>query len=488
MLPQTRLTRAALLAAFTSLFLFAPLPLDCVETRGGPLRANSNTAGGPSRNGASGAFQYDVWENASAGHVVANLTRDVLLAHETLAPHRALFDSAASASAAVESARLSLLFVASSDNRLARWFRVDDTGVVSVVRTPDREDPILCANQQVECVQSLRVIANVDGCQHSSSEALSQLPALCRRESSTFQITLNLWIRDVNDHQPAFPSDPLASNNELLVLDVSEADPVGTRKALPLAIDRDLGNNSLLRYNKSGELHVFADPNTPPASAPARGEYFSLEASPSSGAGAVQRLELVLRRPLDREMIDSVLIDVTATDAGSPALSTVGRFRVQVHDANDNAPRFRNSSYVVSVSESERPDEPLYPQVPFLRVEATDADRSSPNNEVRYELAPGSQSLADLVGVDPEGELYLQRGLDYETMPELSFQVVAYDLGAQIRHTATATVLLKARSSSHLLVLLMITCDYYLLVIKPIQSIESKPISCRALFSLMFGA
>ena len=443
-----RLSRAALLAAFTSLFLFAPLPLDCLVTRGGPLRPNSNTAGGPSRNGAGGVFYYDVWENASAGHVVANLTRDVLLSHETLAPHRALFDSAPSASAAAESARLSLLFVSLFDNRLARWFRVDETGVVSVVLTPDREEPILCANQQVECVQSLRVIASVEGCQHSSS---GDLPALCRLlgDLPTFQITLNLWIRDVNDHQPAFPSDQLASNNELLVLDVSEADPVGTRKALPLAIDRDLGNNSLVRYNKSGELHVFADPNMAPVSAPARGEYFSLEASPSSGAGAVQRLELVLRRPLDCELIDSVFIDVTATDAGSPALSTVYRFRVQVHDANDNAPRFRNSSYVVSVPESERPDDLPYRSVPFLRVEATDADRSSPNNEVRYALAPGSQSLADLVSVYPvEGELYLQHGLDYETMPELSFQVVAYDQSAQSRHTATATVLIKARPSS----------------------------------------
>lgn len=416
-----------LLAAFTSLFVFAPLPLDGqLETRGGLLRANSNGAG---RSGA-GAFLYDVWENASAGQVVANLTRDALLAHDTLSAHRALFESAP------EATRLTLQW---SEQRPGRWFRVDEAGVVSVVHTPDREDPLVCTNQLVDCVLPLYVFASVDGCQRlgSGSPTAAHLPSICQSESPSYPITVRLSIRDVNDHQPAFATD---QNGELPILYISETDSVNTRRALPLASDRDLGNNSLVRYNKTAEQHVFADPNTPPANAPARGEYFTLEASPSSGNSAVQRLELVLRRPIDRELIESVIIDVTASDAGSPPLSTVGRFRVSVNDANDNAPRFRNSTYVVSVPESDGAD-----GLPFLRVEATDADRSSPNNDVRFELVPASQFVRDLVHVEPvDGTLYLKQPLDYEAMQELTFQVVAVDQGVQNRHTATATVVLKA--------------------------------------------
>lgn len=56
-------------------------------------------------------------------------------------------------------------------------------------------------------------------------------------------------------------------------------------------------------------------------------------------------------RGLDRETKTEYVLEVMATDRGSPALSATVTVEVKVMDVNDNNPVFSRSSYSVEVSE-----------------------------------------------------------------------------------------------------------------------------------------
>lgn len=56
-------------------------------------------------------------------------------------------------------------------------------------------------------------------------------------------------------------------------------------------------------------------------------------------------------RSLDREMQAEYILEVVATDHGSPTLSSTVIVEVKVLDVNDNSPVFSSTSYSVDVSE-----------------------------------------------------------------------------------------------------------------------------------------
>jgi len=102
---------------------------------------------------------------------------------------------------------------------------------------------------------------------------------------------------------------------------------------------------------------------------------FGLKTSNSSMGGIVD-LRLVLLRALDREQQGQYVLQLLAFDGGVPRLTGSLDIYVTVLDVNDNSPRFRNSSYETSVSES-APAGTI-----VLRVQADDKD-SGLNGEVR---------------------------------------------------------------------------------------------------------
>jgi len=65
-------------------------------------------------------------------------------------------------------------------------------------------------------------------------------------------------------------------------------------------------------------------------------------------------LRLVTSEPLDREHSATVRVLVVCRDAGQPVLQTVQPLVIVVDDVNDNAPRFSQSIYNVSVVENQR--------------------------------------------------------------------------------------------------------------------------------------
>lgn len=67
--------------------------------------------------------------------------------------------------------------------------------------------------------------------------------------------------------------------------------------------------------------------------------------------------QLVTSGPIDREQTSTISVQLVCRDRGQPSLKTVRDIVIGVGDVNDNAPRFTQSTYNVSVVENQRPTE-----------------------------------------------------------------------------------------------------------------------------------
>ncbi|KAK2524874.1 hypothetical protein Q9233_009193 [Columba guinea] len=208
-------------------------------------------------------------------------------------------------------------------------------------------------------------------------------------------------IQDVNDNSPAF-------SKAALDLEIGEWIPPGARFPLEMARDADVGSNSLLTYQLTDN----------PA--------FTLAVK--ENRGRKKQPELVLERALDREKQSSFQLVLTAVDGGDPVRSGTVHVRINVTDANDNAPVFSKIVYEARVREN----------VPagslVLRVRATDADAGS-NGRVSYSFGNFPDGGRALFSVDSEsGEVRTAGPLDFEEKSKYSFGLEARDGGGFTGH------------------------------------------------------
>ncbi|XP_058263779.1 protocadherin gamma-A11-like isoform X12 [Hemibagrus wyckioides] len=135
---------------------------------------------------------------------------------------------------------------------------------------------------------------------------------------------------------------------------------------------------------------------------------------------------LVTDRLLDREMFSEYNITITATDEGSPSLSTNKTLRLKISDINDNAPVFQRHSYTAYVMENNSPG------VFIFAVTATDRD-SGNNARISYfleDLIVNGVSASSYISVNAEsGEILAIRSFDFEQIKEFNIRVKAQDGG-----------------------------------------------------------
>ncbi|XP_046715409.1 protocadherin gamma-A11-like [Silurus meridionalis] len=135
---------------------------------------------------------------------------------------------------------------------------------------------------------------------------------------------------------------------------------------------------------------------------------------------------LVTDRILDREMFSEFNITITATDEGSPSLSTNKTLRLKISDVNDNAPVFQRHSYTAYVMENNSPG------VSIFSVTATDRD-SANNARISYfldDINVNGVSASSYISVNAEsGEILAIRSFDFEQTKEFNIRVKAQDGG-----------------------------------------------------------
>lgn len=207
-------------------------------------------------------------------------------------------------------------------------------------------------------------------------------------------------VLDVNDNAPSFTPSRL-------LLNISESRPQGTRIVLPtIAEDMDSGDNGRIQYDHSGNSSN------------------SIKLSVQSSGMDNSDLYLEVVEKLDREKNSVYVMEVVATDGGTPPKSGLLEIIIFVEDANDNMPQFEKDVYNVSIRE----DFPL--ESPFVRVRAVDPDEGV-NGQVVYSLArPSMSAYGTVFHVNATtGDISLRQSLDYGREQEYILSIAATDSG-----------------------------------------------------------
>ncbi|CAF87907.1 unnamed protein product, partial [Tetraodon nigroviridis] len=168
---------------------------------------------------------------------------------------------------------------------------------------------------------------------------------------------VQLDVEDINDNAPKIVLTSKPSP-------VREDAPSGTVVALITARDLDSGENARVT------LMI------------AKRYPFSLKPSFSNN------YELITSGVLDREKISEYNIEVTATDSGSPPLSSRKIIPVSITDVNDNPPVFTQASYNVYLKENGLPGSILY------SVSASDLDFGE-NAKISYSILDSKVTAVD---------------------------------------------------------------------------------------------
>ncbi|XP_055744880.1 protocadherin gamma-A11-like isoform X14 [Salvelinus fontinalis] len=136
---------------------------------------------------------------------------------------------------------------------------------------------------------------------------------------------------------------------------------------------------------------------------------------------------LVTTSELDRELVSDYNITITATDEGSPPLSSSKSVQLSVADVNDNPPVFEEQSYKAHVTENNKPGSSV------CSVTARDPDWRQ-NGTVIYSLLPGEVNgvpVSSFLSVNGDtGVIHAVRSFDYEQFRSFKVHVVARDNGS----------------------------------------------------------
>ncbi|KAM4554662.1 protocadherin gamma-A11-like isoform 25-T25 [Odontesthes bonariensis] len=208
--------------------------------------------------------------------------------------------------------------------------------------------------------------------------------------------TLLIEVLDINDNPPVIFLKSLTNP-------IPENVSPGTEVGIINVQDRDSGDNRQVRCS--------IQQNAPFKLVPSIKNYYSL----------------VTTGQLDRELVSDYNITITATDEGSPPLSSSKTVQLSVADINDNPPVFEEQSYSAYVSENNKPGSTL------CSVTARDPDWRQ-NGTVIYSLLPGEVNgapVSSYLSVNGDtGVIHAVRSFDYEQFRSFKVHVMARDNGS----------------------------------------------------------
>ena len=210
--------------------------------------------------------------------------------------------------------------------------------------------------------------------------------------SSTANVKIN--VNDLNDNKPRFTQDYTTTLRENTgkggtVLRVEASDP-------------DSGENGKIEYNITSGNEL---------------GFFALDAEKG-----IIRVE----KPPDRESNPSFILNIHASNKpaflqSTPPAKTDCSVRIDIEDANDNAPNITNTVSTFKIVENS----PVSSEV--LDVDATDADVGN-NGKIEYEIDEGN--VNDAFQIDKNNGVISTKGtIDRETLDVYTLKVKASDKG-----------------------------------------------------------
>ncbi|XP_065131006.1 protocadherin alpha-8-like isoform X12 [Paramisgurnus dabryanus] len=201
-------------------------------------------------------------------------------------------------------------------------------------------------------------------------------------------------ITDVNDNVPEISVTSLAET-------VREDATAGTMVGLITVKDGDAGKNGAVVL-KIPDFASFRIQNT-----------------------YKNKYSLVVDGPLDRESAHKYNVTITATDEGTPPLSSTSVITVHVSDVNDNAPRFLEPVINVYVKENSQIGAVIH------TVSAFDPDIGD-NARITYSLVENSKGspVTSMININSDsGDIHSLQSFNYEEIKTFQFKVQATDSG-----------------------------------------------------------
>ena len=214
--------------------------------------------------------------------------------------------------------------------------------------------------------------------------------------------TVAVTLEDVNDNSPVFVQSSFPA-------EIAENQPAGYDVVRVEATDRDSGSNGVVSYSVDG----------------LGAEYFDI--------GAMDGF-ITTRQSFDREMNDSFVITILATDSGTPNRTTSVLVNINITDVNDEKPVFPSSVYMFEVSESA----PV--QYLITTVKAEDRDIGI-NADLTYTLS-GENHIDLVLDTLSNGSVSLRtrRLLNHERITLYNLTLTAFDRGSPTLQSGTATI------------------------------------------------
>lgn len=233
----------------------------------------------------------------------------------------------------------------------------------------------LCVNKGIDREKTQRYFVNLTAIDNGSP------PLLTIR-----QVILN--VGDVNDNAPTFPQ-------KLYKASVNDSTPVGSIILTVLASDLDIGPNRKLTYEITNDS--------------------------SNGFLSINKTtgDIYIRRPLDPKAMQTIRLDISARDHGSPVLVGNTSVVVTLIDSNDNDPYFDPYIMNFNVSENNKRD------ISIGKVTARDRDIVG-SSEIVYKLNDTSFYIVSTTGV-----ISARRVFDREKKAYYYLTVTATDGGGR---------------------------------------------------------
>ncbi|CDH93161.1 Cadherin domain-containing protein [Caenorhabditis elegans] len=244
-------------------------------------------------------------------------------------------------------------------------------------------------------------IQNLEPIDRETYEKFELIVKATDLNGSSGKSQLIIHVKDENDNSPIFDKE-----HYFITVDEGKSE-----KLKITATDADSGKNGQIVYSIDQKID-----NLP------------IDISPDG---------MLFIGAIDRENMgnsNEVNLTVTASDSGEPKRSASATVTIRVKDINDNSPVFSNSRYSIPL------DANISPGGIIGRLEATDADSTSPNNYVTYTSGDPKFTVSD------SGEILFTGPGTLEKSASLEFNVTAQD-GGDPMNSANALVVINEHRS-----------------------------------------